>query len=126
MPELTTAAQYRAQVAAAMSEATLLQQVRTLARTLGYRTYHTHDSRRSEPGFPDLVLVGHGRIIYAELKTARGRVTPDQILWLTALAAGGGEVHVWRPMDLVGDAILRVLKGSMSSNADTARNVGGE
>lgn len=31
--------------------------VMELARLLGWRVYHTWDSRKSEPGFPDLVLV---------------------------------------------------------------------
>ncbi len=32
-------------------------QVVELARLSGWLTYHTHDSRRSQSGFPDLVLV---------------------------------------------------------------------
>ncbi len=41
-----------------------------LLKTLGYRCYHTHDSRRSQPGFPDLVAV-RDRVIYLELKPRR-------------------------------------------------------
>ena len=36
-----------------------------VARLLGWRVYHTFDSRKSEAGFPDLVLV-RDRVIYAE------------------------------------------------------------
>lgn len=66
------------------------------ARAAGWLAYHTHDSRRSEPGFPDAVFVRDGRIVFAELKAARGRVTPEQRAWLEALGkAAGGAVSVF-------------------------------
>jgi hypothetical protein len=103
-----TPEEYRSHVAGAMTEAALLERVRRTARELGYLTYHTHDSRRSEPGFPDLVLVGQ-RVIYAELKRTLGRVSPEQKKWLAALAAAGAETHVWRPVDLLDGTITAVL-----------------
>ena len=51
----------------------------------GWLHYHTHDSRRSPAGFPDLVLVRGSQIILVELKTQRGRVSPAQTMWLEAL-----------------------------------------
>lgn len=63
-----------------------------------WRTYHTHDSRRSDPGFPDLVLV-RDRIVLAELKSERGRMTKDQWAWHDQLLTAGVEVHLWRPSD---------------------------
>lgn len=69
----------------------------SLCRTLGYMTYHTHDSRRSNPGFPDLVIVGHGHVIFAELKTDKGRVRPKQMEWITELQHNGAEAYIWRP-----------------------------
>ena len=47
-----------------------------LARTLGWRVYHTYDSRRSQPGFPDLVLVRE-RILFLELKSETGKLSHD-------------------------------------------------
>jgi hypothetical protein len=96
-----------------MTEAQLLGKIRYLARLYGWRrVYHTHDSRRSDPGFPDLVLVhpGQRRIVFAELKTATGRTTPVQDAWLADLAAAGAEVHLWRPADLQ-RTIPTVLRG---------------
>jgi len=95
-------------LAAAMSEAQLLATIRQACRTLGLPCYHTHDSRRSEPGFPDLVIVGE-RVIYRELKSARGRLSAEQRAWLDALAHAGQDADVWRPDDLYSGRIIREL-----------------
>lgn len=77
------------------------------ARLLGWTAYHTHDSRRSEPGWPDLALV-RDRLVMAELKTDTGRISPDQQRWLDLLGGAGIETYVWRPRDI--DEVLAVLK----------------
>ena len=82
-----------------------------LAQGLGWRVYHAYDSRRSEPGFPDLVMVRE-RVIFAELKTDRGRLSQAQSEWLERLTGAGGEVYVWRPADW--DAVLAVLTGAFA------------
>lgn len=61
-----------------------------------WNVYHTYDSRRSEPGFPDLVLVRGARLMFVELKTDKGRMTEAQLLWHARLGACA-DVHVWRP-----------------------------
>ena len=40
-----------------MTEREWQAQVVSAAQALGWTTYHTHDSRRSNKGWPDLVLV---------------------------------------------------------------------
>ncbi|MGE9348668.1 VRR-NUC domain-containing protein [Isoptericola variabilis] len=103
--------EYRAQVAREMSEAALQTRVLGLARELGWMAYHTHDSRRSQPGFPDLVLLHakRGGQVVAELKTERGRVSTEQHRWLAEFRGCGVEAHVWRPADLLDGTILAVL-----------------
>lgn len=108
-----TGAEYRHTIAAHMTEKQLLERVRALALALGWLAYHTHDSRRSEPGFPDLVLVGRGRVIYAELKTQRGRLTDPQRTWLAALERAGAETHLWRPEHLLDRTIEHALGGNL-------------
>ena len=92
----------------AISEEQFQQQVIDLATLRGWRHYHTHDSRRSAEGFPDLVLARpstlqggfDGRIIFAEMKAQKGRPNVEQRAWLTLLAdTGKVEVYVWRPSD---------------------------
>jgi hypothetical protein len=39
-------------------------------------------------------------VIFAELKSERGRLTNDQTLWGEYLKAAGVEYHVWRPDDI--------------------------
>lgn len=55
-------------------------------------------------GYPDLTMVRGSRLIFAELKSDRGRLRPEQRVWLdrlgqAALARYGFEVYEWRPRD---------------------------
>lgn len=63
-----------------------MAQTLELLRADGWLTYHTFDSRRSTPGFPDIVAVRDGRMLAIECKTATGRATADQLHWLRELA----------------------------------------
>lgn len=112
-----------------ITEKQFSQYVVDLARTLGWLVYRTHDSRRSPKGFPDLVMVyadpnkPRFELVFAELKTMRGELSPEQRQWYYALdfvsdgSAGkreGGWVwpvkaFVWRPCDE--DEIFAVLTG---------------
>lgn len=81
------------------SEASLQRAIIDLARATGWLVYHTHDSRHSAKGFPDLVLLRGDRVIFAELKTDVGRLTAEQLRWLDALEEAGCRTRVWRPAD---------------------------
>ena len=85
-----------------------------LAELQGWRVYHTHDSRGSQPGFPDLTMVRRHELIFAELKVLMTeRATAEQAEWLTDLqrvahhvidaTPGSGppfiRVRLWRPSD---------------------------
>lgn len=91
-----------------MSEKEFQKSVKSLAYALGWLTYHTFDSRRSDVGFPDLVLVKDDRLIFAELKSEKGKLTIKQDMWLQALDYTDVETYVWRPSDL--PAIARILR----------------
>jgi len=100
------AAEFLHAQALAMTEKDLLEQCRSAAKVLGLLVYHTHDSRRSEPGFPDLVIAGRRGVLIRELKTERGRVTLAQFTWLDALITAGVDADVWRPADLIDGTVL--------------------
>ena len=69
-----------------------------------YRTAVAADGK----GFPDLVLVRGDRLLFAELKSAKGRVRPDQDRWLLALTGTLASVFIWRPEQW--DEIAEVLR----------------
>lgn len=94
-----------------MKESYFQSQVIMLAKLHGWLVMHTRAVEirpgvwktplSGHAGFPDLVLAHSFRgIIYAELKSDIGRVSPLQTKWLETLACNGAEVHVWRPKDL--------------------------
>ncbi len=82
------------------TEASFQATILSLAKQFGWRAYHTHNSKRSPAGFPDLVLVRRPRVIFAELKTETGVLSVAQKAWLADLAGCTVESGVWRPSDL--------------------------
>jgi hypothetical protein len=95
------------------SEGDFQGQVINSAKKLGWaRVYHTHDSRKSDEGFPDLVLVSRRqrRVIFAELKNDTERERPEQKLWMDELGqCPGVEVYLWRFKDW--STVLELLAG---------------
>ena len=90
-----------------MTERQFQSQIIMVARANNWRVYHTFDSRRSPAGFPDLVLVGHGRVLFRELKTDKGRMSKPQKEWMQSLIDADADFSVWRPRDL--KAIIKEL-----------------
>jgi hypothetical protein len=105
------------------TEKQFAQTVINMARAYHWIVGYTHDSRKSEPGEPDLRMVHpeRHRVIFAELKTEKGRLSkghynqrqtrwlPGQDDWLKALRACPGiETFLWRPSDL--DQIEAILR----------------
>lgn len=97
--------------ARAMSEKALLEQVRALCRFYGLLTYHTNNSRRSEPGFPDLVIACGNGVMFRELKSERGRTSPEQRVWIDTLSLAGQDAGIWKPSDLLAGRIREELEG---------------
>ena len=112
-----------------MTERDLQRAVISLARRCGFLVAHHHDSRRQvgngrlvgdrdAAGLPDLILVRGKRVVFAELKTEKGKLRPAQKTWIDALravesdAAGRVLVKVWTPSSW--DEIERLLIGGES------------
>ena len=93
-------------VSVPQTEAQFQRAVVEYARLRGWLVYHTYDSRRSQGGFPDLVMVRVGAqapmVVFAELKAEKGKLSREQDLWLGKLWHCETErmlVRVWRPSD---------------------------
>ncbi len=84
---------------ALVSETAFQDSVTDLAKLRGWKWYHTHDSRRSQSGWPDLVLIRPPRLLIRELKREGENPTEEQAWWLEALRRCGIDVGVWRPSD---------------------------
>lgn len=77
-----------------MNEKQIQQGLIDTAGMTGWLSYHTFDSRRSAPGFPDLVLVHakRGELAFVECKGPRGILSPEQQEWLAALESIADEL----------------------------------
>jgi hypothetical protein len=79
------------------------------AKYLGWRAYHVRNSKagiiQGDAGFPDLVLARKGRVLFVELKSEKGKLTPAQWAWLDDL---GSAPRAIRPPDL--DGFLESLR----------------
>lgn len=103
-----------------MSEDDLLTAVLDLCRYVNVRTLHIRPARTAlgwrtavsgdGKGFPDLLIVGSKGVLYRELKTAKGLLTPDQKAWLECLKAAGQNAAIWRTEHLPSGLILREIQ----------------
>ncbi len=96
-------------------------QVKDLAKLFGWRYYHTWRSIHSPAGFPDVVMVRPPRLIFSELKSEKGKPSPEQEAWLEDLRECHilvdiigkdemymPEVYLWRPRDF--EEIVEILR----------------
>lgn len=97
-----------------LTEADLLCRVLDYARLREYRVAHIRPARTAhgwrtpyegDAGLPDLILARAGVVLLAELKSATGRPTADQLAWL---AAAGERGQLWRPQDWA--TVVEVLR----------------
>ncbi len=107
-------AEYQLLLAKKMSERQLQDQVVELAERMGWLTYHVFDSRRSNAGFPDLVLVHprQRRTLWRELKSEAGTLRPEQKKWLLTLQTAGEDAELWRPRDWFAGTIENELRSA--------------
>lgn len=82
-----------------ISEDDLQRLVVDLAAYCGWLCWHDNDSRTNAAGLPDLLLLRKSRMLWRELKTARGRVRPEQADFGARLLAAGQDWAIWRPAD---------------------------
>jgi hypothetical protein len=85
------------QVSGTVTEAAFMDTILQAAELYGWWPYHTHDSRRSNAGFPDLVLIKPPRVLFLEVKSERGRLSRAQAEVLAMLQeCGPGDCRYMR------------------------------
>jgi hypothetical protein len=115
--------------AARMRERQLHAAVLAIVAELGgIRVHYDGDMRRSrlaDPGFPDLVLLGPGGILYRELKRQDERPSHVQSGWGQALLDAGCNWAIWRPLDLLTGQIRTELSALTIPHANAMRHTAG-
>lgn len=119
----------RASMARAMTEDELLAGITDAATFLGWRWMHVRRSDlaivQGHQGFPDLVLARDGDVVFAELKTELGNLTPEQVAWGEQLQRPWDDdqdtCDTWRPTYYVirprtYDAFLGDVLGAVRSS----------
>jgi hypothetical protein len=82
-----------------IDEKDFMAAVIAFAKRQGWLCYHTFNSRKSEAGFPDLVLIRADVLLVVELKVGINRPTAPQQSWLEAFRAAGVRTFLWYPKD---------------------------
>lgn len=68
-----------------MSERQISREIVTFLRSIGFAVWSTEQGWRKErggtrttAGYPDLIVIGHGRLLFVEVKRPGGKLRPAQ------------------------------------------------
>lgn len=106
MPVRMTPEQARAEMArhqGMQPESAILKQVRHYLQVLGWMVIRHQQSMGSHRGLADLTAIRHGRTIWIECKTAKGKQSGYQSTFQDELEAHGGEYRIVRGIEDVED-----------------------
>lgn len=92
-------------------DALLFQTHESVARTLGWQSWHVVRPQGSRAGLPDRIC-WRDRILFVELKSAAGTLSDVQAAVLTGLAKAGGECYLWAPADYDDATIVLASHGA--------------
>jgi len=110
------------EIAKAMTENQLQDNILAMALKLGWLCYHTRAAMnkrgvwsspmQGNPGFFDVVLIRRGVVILKELKSEKGKLTVQQQEWIKEYdpACPTPYDHVWRPHDWLSGEVEALLK----------------
>ena len=85
------------------------KQVTDLCDDLELPWFHNPDSRRVRAGLTDLIIIGAGGVIFAEIKTGTGKLNSAQRRIIYLLRQSHQRVYVWRPGNLRSGEIYLAL-----------------
>lgn len=104
-----------------VTETELTDAILEAAAALGWLCYHARPARTDQgwrtaaqgngaKGLPDLLMVKGRRMVAAELKDKKGKLTVEQGYWLARLGDTPVETYVWRPCDWEMGVVERILR----------------
>lgn len=116
-----------------MTEDDLLKTVLDMCKQFRLKTAHFRPAKTQAgnwvtavqgdgKGFPDLVIVGPGGVLFRELKSDIGRLSPEQKMWMYKLNEAGADFGRWRPADLHSGRIERELRALRNPHPQLPRN----
>lgn len=82
-----------------VSEAAFQRLVTDLAEWCGWHWTFNADSRRTQAGVPDLLLMRGRKCLWREIKTESGKLRPEQLAFGQRLLRAGQDWCVWKPSD---------------------------
>ena len=89
-----------------MSEAKLSQDICKFLRAIGFAVWSTEQGYRKEaggtrqtPGIADLIIMGHGIFLFAELKWGKNKLRPAQEVFRDECRRADVEWVEWRSTD---------------------------
>ena len=84
-------------------EAQISREIQDFLKMLGFWVWSTEQGFRKErggtrqtPGIPDLIVMGHGRHFYVEVKNEKGKLRESQKNFQECCEQNGVEYVVWR------------------------------
>ena len=82
-----------------VTETDIRRQIQDYLRIRGWFVFYILQGLGAYKGIPDLIAVKNGRVLFIELKTARGRQSDYQKQFQADLEAAGGEYVLCRGVD---------------------------
>ena len=111
-------------------EDTFKKEIITIGKEAGWIIYSIPDSRwATAKGYPDLTIIHPEKklLMGAELKTNSGKLTQEQILWMTIIS-NYYPIHLWRPkhLDIIADMFKRgIVVGETQFKIELPSQCGG-
>lgn len=80
-------------------ETVIKKQVRQFLETLGWFVFYNLQGVGAYKGIPDFICVRDGRVVFLEVKTAKGKLSDHQGRFKSLIEMHGGEYRVTRGID---------------------------
>lgn len=102
-----------------LTEKELERAIAEMARFLGFMVFHARPAQTSKgwrtpvaydgKGYPDLTLVGNGRVVFLEVKSDKGKLSPDQEGWKRHIIQAGAEYFLLTPQSWTSGEVDTIL-----------------